>query len=158
MQRAPCSARGVAPGLRPVNSHSQDVHPSEVSNYRLSSGYDAKYGHLLADRRCLALGRFLFDVGDDVYLGTVCHRIFIRRVGWAFTGYLRHFACRVSSASTASRQPRTMAQPFMSHRGLGRVPDHIGRHRRYHLRWLGVPSTRSDRAVSRLEPGDGARI
>jgi hypothetical protein len=90
----------------------------------------ANYAHILADQRCLALGRFLFDVGDDVYLGTVCHSIFIRRVGRAFAGYLRHFACRLSSVSTASRRLRAMAQPFMSHRGPGRVPDHIGRHRR----------------------------
>src|ERR1700728_2004007 len=118
----------------------------------------SKYRPILADQRRLALGRFLFDVGDDVYLGAVCHRIFIWRVNWAFTGYLRHFACRVSSASTAPRRPRTMAQPFMCHRDPGRVPDHIGHHRRSHLRWLGIPSTRSDCAVSRLEPGDGAGI
>src|ERR1700733_148261 len=118
----------------------------------------ASYRPVLAERRFLAPGRFLFDVGDDVYLGAVGHRIFIRRVGWALTGCLRHVACRASSASTAPRRPRPVAQRFMSHRGSGRGPVPIGRHRRSHLRWLGIPSTRSDCAVSRLEPGDGADI
>jgi hypothetical protein len=74
--------------VRKVLSSFEEVEEKTIHGSHLNGRPKsrAQYRHILADQQPLVLGRFFFDIGDDFYLGIVCHRIFIRRVDWALTG------------------------------------------------------------------------